>query len=373
MATSRLTRWLLWLSVIVLVLAIAIFTGFHFATKTLKSEVVKALGPHGEIGEIRVGLKAVEVIGLRIKGGKGWPAGEELSAKRVVIEPDLAALLDRNIRISAIHIEDAYLSLLRQRDGKLVLLPSLLGAAAQAAKEAEKKDDPANKLPQIQIGNVTLSRASVDFFDASVRRPPLKLRLEDTNASIGTLLLPDLTGRTPIELDAIVKGVRRDGKLQVKGHVEIASKDSDLKATLRNVDLLAFQPYLIKAAETGVKKGTLDLNLHSTVKANRLRAPGTVTLADLELSSGSTFMGMPRDTVVAMMKDKSGRITVDFTLDGNINDPRFSLNDTFSTRIGTSVAGALGISIESLAKGLGSVGGGAAKGVGEAIGKLFGK
>jgi len=372
MATSRLTRWLIWLSAILIVLAIALFAGFHFATKALKDEVTKALGPHGEIGEIKVSLSAVEVINLRIKADKNWPAAEELSARRVVIKPDLAALLDRNIRISSIRIEDAYLSLLRQRDGKLLLLPSLLGAAA-AADAAAKADNNAADIPKIQIGGVTLSNAAVEFFDASVRRPPLKIRLEQTQAEIGTVLLPDLTGRTSIALEAVVKGVRRDGKLELNGAMEIVSKDSDLKARLRNVDLVAFQPYLIKAAETGVKRGTLDLDLNSRVKTNRLRAPGTVTLADLELSSGSTFMGMPRDSVIAMMKDKSGRITVDFTLEGNINDPKFSLNDTFSARIGTSVAGALGISLEGLAKGLGSAGGSAAKGVGEAIGKLFGK
>lgn len=372
MTTSRIKRWLPWLGGILVVLAIALVAGFHFATKALKTKVEEALGPHGEIGEIRVSLSAIEVIDLRIKGAPGWPAAEELSAKRVVIKPDLAALLDKSIRVSSIRIEDAYVSMLRRKDGKLLVLPSLLGAATkQPGKEGEK--DAAADMPQIQIGGVTLSNAAVDFYDASVRQPAVKLRLESVNAALGTLRLPELTGRTPIAMDAIVKGVRRDGRLAVDGNMEIASKDSELKATLRDVDMVTFQPYLIKAAETGVKKGTLNLDLKSSVKTNRLRAPGTVTLADLELTSGSTFMGMPRDTVVSMMKDKSGRITVDFVLEGNINDPKFSLNDTFSTRIGTSVAGALGISIEGLAKGLGSAGGSAAKGVGEAIGKIFGK
>jgi hypothetical protein len=73
------------------------------------------------------------------------------------------------------------------------------------------------------------------------------------------------------------------------------------------------------------------------------------------------------------MKDKNGQISIKFTLDGNINDPHFSLNESFMTRIGSSMAGSLGVSIEGLAKGVGSAGGGIAKGVGDSVGKLFGK
>ena len=138
---------------------------------------------------------------------------------------------------------------------------------------------------------------------------------------------------------------------------------------------MALQPYLIKAAETGVRRGTLDLDLQSTVRKGILHAPGTLTLRGLELAStgGATFMGMPRSAVVSLMKDQSGQITIKFALDGNIKDPRFSLNENLMTRVGSSMAGTLGISIEGLAKGVGSAGSGIAKGVGDSLGKLFGK
>ena len=76
---------------------------------------------------------------------------------------------------------------------------------------------------------------------------------------------------------------------------------------------------------------------------------------------------------IGLLKDKKGKISVQFVLEGDINDPRFSLNEQFASRLGTSLAGTLGISIESLAKGVGSVGGGAAKSIGESLGKLLGK
>jgi hypothetical protein len=42
-------------------------------------------------------------------------------------------------------------------------------------------------------------------------------------------------------------------------------------------------------------------------------------------------------------------------------------------RVGSSLDSGLGISLESLARGVGSTGSGLAKGIGESLGKLFGK
>ncbi len=83
---------------------------------------------------------------------------------------------------------------------------------------------------------------------------------------------------------------------------------SSVKTQLRSVDLVVLQPYLIKADETGVLKGILDLDLESDVSKNRLKASGKVTISDLELAPAKgafgTFMGVPRGAVVAFLKNK---------------------------------------------------------------------
>jgi hypothetical protein len=183
------------------------------------------------------------------------------------------------------------------------------------------------------------------------------------------LRIPSLSGRTAIQLDGIVKGVRRNGKLSITGWAELANRNSEIATKLQGVDLVALQPYLIKASETGVRSGTLDLRLKSTVRNNRLHAPGTVTLSGLELAPAAspfgTFMGVPRQAVIAALKNRKDQIAIKFNLD----DPKFSLNESFALRVGAAVAETLGISIEGLTKGVGS----AAEGLGGVVKKLFGK
>jgi hypothetical protein len=369
MKNSSIRRIAIIAVAVLVFLGVAGAIGLHVATKALRNQVQQALGADSEVGEIVVGWSAIEVRGVRIHAPQGWPAADTLRAQRIVVAPDLRSLLSAKIRVRSITVEDAYVSVWRTQNGKLRLLPSLLENRAKAAPEATS----GGTAPNVQIGRIELRNGAVEFFDASVRQPAHKLRLEQLHVGIDDLQVPALAGRTKIELDGTIKGVQRDGKLMIDGWAEIADRNSELTNKLRGVDLVALQPYLIKASETGVKRGSLDLDLRSAVHANRLHAPGTVTLNGLELapSSGAfgTFMGVPRQAVIAALKNRNDQIAVSFTLEGNLDDPQFSLNDSFAKRIGTSVAEGLGISIEGLTRNVGN----AVDGIGNSVKKLFGK
>lgn len=372
MTNKKWTRLLVGAAAAVLVLAAAAALGLHFATRALKDQVEQALGADSTVGAIHVGWSAIEVRDVRIHAPKGWPAPDTLRAQRIVIEPDLRGLLSAQVRVHRISVEQAYLSVLRTRDGRLRLLPSLLEKPAPAKSGSDAK--AGTSVPPVQIGAIALRDSALEFFDASVRQPALKLRLEGLRADVGNLRVPDLAGRTAIDLAGVVKGVQRDGQLTISGWAELADKNSEIATKLHGVDLVALQPYLIKTTETGVRRGALDLDLKSGVRANRLHAPGVVTLTGLELASSgggafSTFMGVPRQAVIAALKNRDDQITMHFTLEGNLDDPRFSLNESFAKHLGSSVAQTLGINIEGLTREVGS----AAEGLGGVVKKLFGK
>jgi len=367
MVCGRLRKWGLIALAALLVLIVGCLVGFRVGIGTLKEKMVEALGPDSEITEIRVGWSSVEVEGLRIKGQKGWPAADELRAERVVIVPSLRSVFSGQYRVSSITMVKPYLSALRTKDGKLLVVPSL----------------PAPSLPVVIIERITLQDGVVELFDVTVARPPLNIRLEQIQATVRDVVVPALKGRSRFDLTGVVKGVQRDGRATVAGWAEIATRDSSVKTQLRSVDLVALQPYLIKADDAGVQKGTLDLDLESDVSKNRLKAPGKVTISELELAPGKgafgTFMGVPRGAVVAFLKNKGNEITVNFVLEGDLNNPHFSLNEALTTRLAFSMAETLGVSLGEVAKGVGTLGmngveaaGQAAKGAGGALQRLFG-
>lgn len=378
MASTKAKKWGLIILAAILVLIVGAIVGFQAAVGLLKGKVVEALGPDSEVKELRVRWSAVELNGLRIKARRGWPAADTLRAERVVIVPSLRSLLSDRIQVGSITVVRPYLSALRTRDGKLQVAPSLLAGPATEGKAAA--GPPARS---VTISRITLEDGVVELFDATVAQPPLKIRLEKIQATMRDVVAPALTGKSRFDLTAAVKGLQRDGRATVSGWVEVASKDSAVKLQLRSVDLVMLQPYLTQASETRVQGGALDLDLDSEVKQNRLRAPGKVVISDLEFAPArgvlDTFMGVPRAAVVNFLKNRENKIAINFILEGDINNPRFALNEAFATRLATGLAENLGVSIRGVAEGVGTLGqkgleaaGEAAKGVGSALQQLLG-
>jgi hypothetical protein len=370
-------KWGLIALATLLILVVGGAIGFRIAAGILKGKVVEALGPGSEIQDIQVGWSGVSVVCLRIKGPQGWPAQDALRAERVVIAPSFRDLLTGKIRIGSISVDKPYLSALRSKDGKVRVVPTLLDRPP-----AKGAGSSSVAVPSIRIGEITLHDGEAEFFDATVAQPPLKIRVEKLQASVRDVFVPTLDSKSDFDLGGVLKGVRQDGRIKVRGWAEPATKDSTITMELRGADMIALQPYLRKAAEVRVQKGSLDLEIQSDVRRNRLRAPGKMTIASLEFapSQGTmdTFMGVPRSAVLAFLRSKDNRITVNFILEGDINNPRFSLNEAFSTRMAASMAETLGVSIRGVAEGVGSLGRqgfGAieetAKGIGDAVGGLF--
>ena len=372
MAWGRATTWGIIAGVAVVLLIGGGVVGLRITVGILRDKVVKALGPGSEIAALHVGWSTLEVEGLRIQAGPGWPATDALRAERVVITPSVRTLLSDQVRVRSVTVTRPYLSALRTRDGQLRVIPSLLGSPTGR-----------ERVGSVAISSITLEDGIVDLFDATVSQPPLKIRLERVHATVGEVVAPTLVGKSPFDMSAVVKGVQRDGRVQVSGWAEVATRDSSVRMVLQSADLVALQPYLVRPTETRVQKGTLDLELNSEVRTRHLRAPGRVVISDLEFAptkgAWDMFMGLPRGAVVNSLKNKGNKIEVSFVLEGDLDNPHFALNEAFAMRVAVATAERLGVSIQGIVQGLEGMerkgveaSSDAAHGVGEAVRELFG-
>jgi hypothetical protein len=372
-------RWQFIVLAVTVTLGIAVVAGYRMGVRLLEGKIVDALGPGSRLTELKVNWFSIELLGLSIDAPKGWPAARTLEAERVTIIPDLRSLLTDQIRISSIVVEKPYLSMLRN-PGKLIMVPSL------TEREGSQKEAPSGQgsatSRAVMISTIEFKDGSLELYDATVSRPPLKTKIVQIDAVIRDVAAPT-SGRTRFDLAGIVKGVKRDGQVKLSGWVGPGARDSSSRIALVAADMVALQPYLVKKNEAQVTKGTLDLNLDSEVRKNNLDGKGKVVLKDLEFAPSrgffDNFMGLPRTAVIGFLKDHNNAIDVDFVLKGDTKHPSFSLNESLSTRIATAMAGQLGVSIKNVAEGLGTLGqrglegaGGVVKGVGSAVKRLFG-
>jgi hypothetical protein len=357
------------------VLIVAGAVAYGVAVDALRTRLEAALGPRGTVAAIEMDWSGVAVEDLRVASPEGWPARETFRAERVAIVPRPRSLFSDRWWIWSVTATKPYISVVRAKGRKLSALP---GVFPDAARPAEARADP----PKIWIHAVELEDGVLEIFDESAGPPPVKLRLEQVEAKLHDVDIPALRGRSAFTLDAVVKGKAHDGRAHVAGWAELATRDCSITTELRSVDLVILEPYLIRKGETGIRAGSLDLDMRSNVQDGRLSAPGKITITGLELAPAEgvlgTFMGISRTSLLTGLHEKGGKVEMDFTLEGDVRNPRFSFDETLTTKLAYSLAKALGVSLQGLAEGVGTMGlkggeaaGEAAEGIGGALEDLF--
>jgi len=367
------------IGVCALVVLIGGYAALRATLEWLRTHVVAALGPGAEVGTLDVQVRTLAVTGLRLPGGEGeWPTPHALRAERLEIAPSIRSLFSDRVRIASVAVVQPYVSMVRTRDGRLRVVPTLIerrvppAPAASAPEGAPSEAGIAHR--SVTVDEIRVRGGEVELFDASVRSSPWRIHLVDVDATIGSITGPPLAGRQSLAIQSVVDGPARDGTVSVEGWIDSDTRDLALTVRMRGVDLRAFEPYLAKSTSVRVTGGSFDLDLRPTVKARQLIAPGHLVLTNLSLAGGSAsdrILGVPRDLLLKAMAARQGHIAFDFRLEGNVDDPRFSLNETLATRLATSMVDVLGVNLPGFVEGLGDVGGSALRGAGS-VGKSVG-
>ncbi|ANN71148.1 DUF748 domain-containing protein [Bordetella bronchialis] len=353
----------------ILLLAVAVVGGLHIASRVVVNRIQDMMGDKGHAARIDVGWRRIVLDDVEIGAPPDWPSRQTLRAARVTIEPDWRALLSDRLDIRRIVVSDYSLSVLRSADGSLQMLPTLRQRARERAQaRGEDPDAPGKTRRETRVGLLVLEKGRLDFYDARVAKPPYRVPFENVNAEIGPLRAPANDEHTQIKLQGQMVGKQRRGAVSVQGWVALPSHDADVRTTTSGADVGLLAPYLQKHAPSLLTAGQMDLDMTTRVKNQQLAAQGKATLRDLDFSGG-TLGSLPRRAVMAALEDRKGEVTFEFTLQGSLKDPKFSLTDDLSTRIVGGFTKAIGVSVEGVAEGVGS----AVKGLGGALGELLGK
>jgi len=375
MAGSSARRGALWAIGIVVALVVVAVGGWLFVVHQMKERIVETLGPNGSVEEIDVGFGHVTLSRVRLRGPKDWPASDAMRAERIVLDVDMRSLISRPIHLRSVSVDNYYLSIVRSADGRVRILPGLKETAREADATPDSKARQEHAQEEKLIDRVSFERGSMEFFDGSVQEPPYRVLIGDARATVDHIHLPALADRTDLSMTGSIKGPSHTGNVTWGGWMIIANKDSQTRVTLHNVDVATLDPYLLKkaGAKAAVTGGTIDLTIDATVKDSRIHAPGTLTLNHLQISDTGnaldTFLSIPTKAAIAALKDRKQQIKLDFVLEGDLRDPKFSLSESLSKKLAAGFAKALGVSAEGVARGAGDT----VRGIGNALKNLLGQ
>ncbi|MBV7481413.1 DUF748 domain-containing protein [Bordetella sp. BOR01] len=349
---------------VVLVAAAALAT--HLAARRVESRIVELLGPSGQAARIDVGLSEVVLHDVTIGAPAGWPAEHTLRAKRIVCTPDWRSLVSHRLVIHRLAIEDYYLSVRRSSKG-IEVLPTLTAQAREKRRQSAAEGKDASERWETEIGSATLQDGQLDYYDAVVAKPPHRIAFDQLQAQIGPLHFPKRAEHTNIKVSGRTMGKSHSGTVAVDGWLAAASGDADVHTRLAQVDVSVLAPYLYHGSAAVLAGGVVGLDMRTRIVQRQLNAAGRLELRDLKFGgNGDRLLSLPRKAVIAALEDRNGKVAFDFTLTGNLDDPKFSLDDSISMRVIGGLGQAIGISAKGVAEGVG----GAVQELGNALSDL---
>ena len=350
MARSARKHVLLWgLAAFLVVVVAGLLLVYANLSRVAEAGLRRFLGQELVVGRVEMQWNRISFHQLRI-GGRGAGTTPRLQIQRLTITPSLRTLFAERFQIGRIQVDTPQILIEIGADGRVVSpLPTL------AAPREEKKTG-SGKYLAVTIGSVVVNRGEVTILDRHVARVggqglsnPREqyhlARFTDVSFSAGRIDLPD-TGRTvPFKLAAKAPG---SGTLTFEGSVAPSTKNGSATLALRQWDITRFRPYYQKPGDMTATRGSLSADCTISIRERHLNAPGSIRLKDMTVDAAGArglFFGMPAKAVLWFLENNKDEITVEFTVSGSLDNPRFKVKQALMDQVGSALARKMGIPI----------------------------
>ena len=317
-----------------------------YAVKLIQPRLQKVMGPGFTLEEIRLRTTYLSARGIQYED----PHSKQrfFQAEEIRVYPSPLSLLKKSLHIKELTFLQPSFFFYRSREGRMV------GPWMTLEKESEAKEVPAGEVKkggeesvEVQIGRIQVRNGSIDFEDRKTGDPPSQIRLRTLDFEIRDIGYPLASSHSPVELNGKIEGRTQEGSIRINGWVDVKTTDMETSLEIRGVDVTTFEPYYRKRVSAEIESGALDMDTRIDVKEKRLDAPGELGLINLRIKEGGgTVLWIPAKTLVSLLEKKGHRLKAKFHVKGNVENPRFSLQETFLTQVAISLAQALGIPIQ---------------------------
>jgi len=228
-----------------------------------------------------------------------------------------------------------------------------LNFAKVARHPAPPRAGPAAK---ISLERLAVEDGTLEFRDRTLETP-FAVSLRELAGAISGL--STIAGRPPARIE-LAGRVPEHGSARVRGTIDLDSPKSltDVRAQLRNVDVVQLNPYTVKLAGYRVKAGRLDADLRYRVRESRLVGDNRLVLREVELGEkvqAHALHDVPVDLVLALLRDPQGRIDLGIPVRGDLSDPQFNLGRLLAEATGNMMRKIVSAPFRALA---GAFGGG---------------
>ena len=347
--STKARKWIIVSGIVVLCLFVVVLILAKLSGQFLKAQVEKSLGDNVTASAVSISWGKVTVEDLTFLRD-GQIVGK---IKTVDIKADFMSILRNKLSISKVEVDQPYFKLLIDNKGN-VLLPiampeEKMGKGKEERKKKEIQEVPTTKesMP-VEVKTLIVKEGKVDFEDRSMARPVL-LTFVDVRVDVHHITYPFVNQWTDYEVSSQLAGGSQKGSIKATGKTNFLNEETKVKTVLKNIDLALLRPYIEKKGDARIERGFINMNMDAGIVKKHIKAPGTMAIRDLQLSSSGgvsgTFLGVPRSMALSFLKNNNNEISLNFVLEGDLNNPRFNIRENLAKRLSVGLANKLGVSV----------------------------
>lgn len=354
------------LVVFALVTCAGVWWGYAHLTALIQARLKVVVSADLSVEKVTARWNRIELDQVRIARRGNGPFPNRFSCERIVISPSLFSLFSGRLDISEILLENPFLLLEINPNGSFAkLLPPRPSAQPGSASAV---------LP-VRIASMRITDGVIDLLDWQVARKGgigmsnpreryHQTRLQTVTFSAGELTIPVSERPMPVRLELSSKG---GGKLLIAGDIAPKGLDTHLKIDLSALNIVPYRPYFQKQGDLEVSAGTLSATSTLAINKRILNAPGSLNLKGLSFDHSSTkgaLLGVPAWALISFLSDNKDELSVPFTVNGSLDNPRFSAHQSLTDQIATALSSKIGVpTVSGVGKGIIDIGEKSIKGI----------
>ncbi len=338
-------RWYILIGILFVFVIGGYFVLTYYAVKLIQPRLEKVMGPGLMLEEVKLRITYLSLRGIQYEA----PGSKQrfLQIEEIRVYPSLRSFWERSLHLKELTILQPSFFFYRSRQGRMVgpwVTTKKEGEGEEVSEEKEKKS---GESIQVQIDRIRIRKGSIDFEDKKVGEPPAQIKLRDVNFEMREIEFPLTSVHSPVQLRAKMKGKIQEGSIDIKGWIDAKTMNMETSLKVRDIEVKTFEPYYRKRVTAEIESGTIGMDSTIAVKEKRIDAPGELDLINLHVKEGGGMvLWIPAETLVSLLEKKGHQIKVKFYLKGDMENPQFSLQETFLTQVAIALAQALGIPIK---------------------------
>ena len=230
-----------------------------------------------------------------------------------------------HLTIASILARQVTLEILRDKHG---VLPVLASFGGQNSHNAGSNHEPKDFIAK--INEILINESTIHFINQSIQ-PEYRKQLSQVMIKLNNITSePEQTGRI-----VATASTPEEETMKMEGDIRMLGGEFFLKVdgTVQDVVIPSFNPYAEKLLGWGTRSGQLNTKFQVKVEEQRLKSTNKISISDLRVVRAEAEdlvdrkLGLPLGLIVDLIKNIHGDIHLKIKVDGQLNNPEFSIRN----------------------------------------------